>query len=62
MASLELGQEVTGYSFCWQNYIVALKAHSYKEDFSYYKHVMLSHPHAVWLYVPLRPHERVVEI
>ncbi|KAI1769769.1 hypothetical protein F4818DRAFT_312655 [Hypoxylon cercidicola] len=62
MASLELGQGVTGYSFCWHNYIVALKPHSDKDDFSYYKQVMLSHLHALWLYVPFRPHEQIVEI
>ncbi|KAI1357834.1 hypothetical protein F5Y08DRAFT_323278 [Xylaria arbuscula] len=62
MTSLRLDKGVTGYSFCWDNYVIALKAHSHREDLSYYKYIMSSHPHALWLHIPLRPRERITEI
>ncbi|KAI0420822.1 hypothetical protein F5X98DRAFT_361532 [Xylaria grammica] len=62
MVSLNLGQEVTGYSFCWNGYIVALKAHHHEEDLSYYDYFTSSYPYALWLYIPLRPRERITEI
>lgn len=62
MTALRLDKEVTGYSFCWDDHIIALKAHVSGEDFSYYKDVMSNHPHALWLYIPLRKRERITEI
>lgn len=62
MASLKLGSEVIGYTFCWNNRIIALKPHSYKKNLSYYKYIAADHPHALWSYVPLRSYERIIEI
>ncbi|KAI0871556.1 hypothetical protein GGS24DRAFT_471244 [Hypoxylon argillaceum] len=62
MALLKLDSEVIGYTFCWNNRIIALKPHSYKEDLSYYKYIAADYPHALWSYVPLRSYERIIEI
>ncbi|KAJ8127384.1 hypothetical protein O1611_g6251 [Lasiodiplodia mahajangana] len=62
MTALRLDEEVTGYSFCWDNRIIALGAHVSGEDLSYYKYVMSNRPHALWLYIPLRKRERITEI
>ncbi len=62
MTSLRLDKGVTGYLFCWDNYVIALKAYSHGEDLGYYKHIMSSHLYALWLHIPLRPCERITEI
>ncbi|KAI0424963.1 hypothetical protein F5Y09DRAFT_322920 [Xylaria sp. FL1042] len=62
MTALKLDEKVTGYSFCWDKHVVAFKAHIPGEDLSYYKYVTSNHPHALWLYIPLRQHERITEI
>ncbi|KAK5625066.1 hypothetical protein RRF57_000782 [Xylaria bambusicola] len=62
MTALRLDEKVTGYSFCWNKHVVALKAHFPGEDLSYYKYVTSNYPHALWLYIPFYPGERITEI
>ncbi|KAI1820722.1 hypothetical protein F4861DRAFT_533485 [Xylaria intraflava] len=62
MAALGLDENVTGCSFCWEHRILTLKAHTYGEDLSYYKDILLSHPCALWIYIPLRKGEVITEI
>ncbi|KAI8625595.1 hypothetical protein F5Y19DRAFT_489415 [Xylariaceae sp. FL1651] len=42
--------------------LLALKAHTSREDLSYYKYVAVNNPKALWVYIPIRLHERITEI
>ncbi|KIH89979.1 hypothetical protein SPBR_00965 [Sporothrix brasiliensis 5110] len=57
--------DITGYSAFWskkEHAIMALHAHRHGEDTSFYSHYDRLYQHAFWIYFPLLPGERLVDI
>ncbi|KAH7127427.1 hypothetical protein EDB81DRAFT_846315 [Dactylonectria macrodidyma] len=50
---------ITGFSVCCDPAPVALHAHTYNEDLSFYQS---RHSRSVWIYMPLEKNERIVRI
>lgn len=56
------GPDVTGYSVCWSHNLMFIHTHRAGEkDLSFYKDSGVP-AHAVWIYMPIEPDERLLDI
>lgn len=63
MVPLDLNApDVVGYSACWSGRLMMLHAHKAGENLAFYKDLLAAYGRAVWIYIPMSPGERILEI